>query len=200
MHRLPFWQVLYKHRFVQAPCLHHQPAHTVPVHRAAKFLFGYRKSCLHITPMLHHSFGGHQPVNELYGKNRKRFPCTEKRMNMLLTLEPLIYFESMTNGKRILKNDYFRRRSSDTVSLWRPFARREASTLRPLADSIRLRKPCTDLRLRREGWYVRFITYCFKYPFLQGSAKVGENLTRTKLYTGNQQKISAACLAVKNTL
>ena len=36
---------------------------------------------------------------------------------------------------------YFRRRSSDTLSLWRPLARREASTLRPLAVCIRLRKP-----------------------------------------------------------
>jgi hypothetical protein len=59
------------------------------------------------------------------------------------------------------KSDYLRRRSSDTVSLWRPLVRREANTLRPLALSIRLRNPWTDLRRRRLGWYVRFILLYF---------------------------------------
>jgi hypothetical protein len=44
-------------------------------------------------------------VNEPYRKNRKRFPFKEKRVNMLLSLEPLIYSESITNGEKILKSD-----------------------------------------------------------------------------------------------
>ena len=46
---------------------------------------------------------------------------------------------------------YFNFLSSETVSFLRPFLRRLASTLRPLAVSIRLRKPCTVLRRRRCG-------------------------------------------------
>ena len=55
-------------------------------------------------------------------------------------------------------------RSSEIVSLWRPFARRLANTLRPLASCIRLRKPCVVFLRRFEGWYVRFfpgIVCCF---------------------------------------
>ena len=84
--------------------------------------------------------------------------------------------------RKVLKV-YLRRRSSDTVSLWRPLARREANTLRPLADSIRLRNPCTDLRLRRCGWYVRFILLCF--ALFQGSAKVIENVEANKIIQKN---------------
>lgn len=47
--------------------------------------------------------------------------------------------------------------SSDTVSFLRPLARRAASTRRPLAVDMRLRKPCLLRRLRTEGWYVLFI-------------------------------------------
>jgi hypothetical protein len=46
---------------------------------------------------------------------------------------------------------YFKRFSSDTVSLWRPFARRDANTRRPFLVLIRLRNPCLLARLRREG-------------------------------------------------
>jgi len=52
---------------------------------------------------------------------------------------------------------YFSLLSSETVSFLRPFARRLANTLRPLAVCIRLRKPCTVLRRRLWGWNVRFI-------------------------------------------
>ena len=38
-------------------------------------------------------------VYDTYGKNRKRFPVKEKRVNMLLSFEPLINLESITNGK-----------------------------------------------------------------------------------------------------
>jgi len=42
-------------------------------------------------------------VHEAYRKNRKRFPETEKRVNMLLALEPLISLKSMTDGEMFLK-------------------------------------------------------------------------------------------------
>ena len=42
-------------------------------------------------------------------------------------------------------------RSTDTVSLWRPLARRLASTLRPFLELIRERNPCLFLRFLREG-------------------------------------------------
>ena len=43
------------------------------------------------------------------------------------------------------------RRSELTVNFLRPFARRELKTLRPLAEDMRLRKPCLFRRLRTEG-------------------------------------------------
>ena len=58
---------------------------------------------------------------------------------------------------------YFKDFSLETVNFLRPFARRLASTLRPLALCIRLRKPWTDLRRRVCGWNVRFIFFNFKY-------------------------------------
>src|SRR6185312_9267308 len=56
--------------------------------------------------------------------------------------------------------------SSETVSLWRPFFLRLANTLRPLAVDMRSLKPCTLLRRRLCGWYVRFfpgILFCFSF-------------------------------------
>lgn len=54
--------------------------------------------------------------------------------------------------KYIFGEDYFLQlRSSETVSFLRPFFLRAASTLRPLAVAILLRKPCLFLRLRNEG-------------------------------------------------
>ena len=43
------------------------------------------------------------------------------------------------------------RRSELTLNFLRPFARRELKTLRPLAEDMRLRKPCLFRRLRTEG-------------------------------------------------
>ncbi len=43
------------------------------------------------------------------------------------------------------------RRSELTLNFLRPFARREFKTLRPLAEDMRLRKPCLFRRLRAEG-------------------------------------------------
>ena len=47
--------------------------------------------------------------------------------------------------------------TAQAASLWRPLARRLASTLRPATEDMRARKPCRLLRLRLLGWKVRFI-------------------------------------------
>ena len=99
---------------VEPPRLGSEPTDAVPVNGAAKFLFGYGKAHLYRRCLCIGPWQG--VVYEPYGKNRKRFPGEEKRMNMLLSLEPLIYPESITNGKKDLKY-YLRRLSSDTVSL-----------------------------------------------------------------------------------
>lgn len=108
---------------MQPPGLEHKAAHTVPVHGTPEFFLGYgkpylqrrgaycRQGCGRGMPA-----GRYQLINDSYGENRKRFPGKEKRVNMLLSLEPLIYFESITNGEGVLAN-YLRRRSSETVSL-----------------------------------------------------------------------------------
>jgi hypothetical protein len=98
-----------KYILMQPPRLSHEPADAVPVHRAAEFLFGYGKP-------RHHRGGVFRRtrvkgVYEPYRKNRKRFPGMEKRMNMLLALEPLIYFERITNGvnfKRLFQAAFVR--------------------------------------------------------------------------------------------
>ena len=82
------------------PCFHHQAADAVAVHRAAKFFLGYRKTSLHRTAGI--GGAGYAEVDEAYRKNRIRLSCPEKRINMLLSLEPLIYLESITNGADIL--------------------------------------------------------------------------------------------------
>jgi hypothetical protein len=52
----------------------------------------------------------------------------------------------------LISGDYFlQERSSDTVNFLRPFLRRAANTLRPLAELIRFLNPCLFLRLRNEG-------------------------------------------------
>jgi hypothetical protein len=56
--------------------------------------------------------------------------------------------------------------SSDTVSLFLPFARRAANTLLPFGVAIRSRKPCLFFLFLFEGWNVLFIALCF-YIFLQ---------------------------------
>ena len=66
--------------------------------------------------------------------------------------------------------------SSETVSLWRPLARRRASTWRPLAVDIRSRKPCLFFRFRFDGWYVLFMIYnALKPLFPNELAKIGES-------------------------
>ena len=61
----------------------------------------------------------------------------------------LIYFNPVSLKKPLIY--FLSPRSLETVSLWRPFFLRLAKTLRPLALSIRLRKPCTDFLRRLWG-------------------------------------------------
>lgn len=87
-----------------APRFHHLAPHTVAVNRAGKLPLGNGKADLQIACTVSVFRSCRESTEEqLYRKNRKRFPGMEKRMNMLLALEPLIYFESMTNGKIILR-------------------------------------------------------------------------------------------------
>ena len=57
--------------------------------------------------------------------------------------------------------DYLFAFSEETVSFERPLLRRAASTRRPLAVAIRVRKPCLFFLLRVEGWKVLFIFVVF---------------------------------------
>ena len=70
------------------------------VNRMFKLFFRYRKASFNRAIITAHA--GHFKINELYRKNRIRFPNLEKRINMLLFFEPLIYFESITNGYCVL--------------------------------------------------------------------------------------------------
>ena len=108
-------QCLQKSGFVVPPGLCHQAAHPVAVYRAFEFFLGHRETYLEFFSRLASIFSTipHSLLCLLFaliyglvydpeGKNRKRFPFTEKRINMLLSFEPLIYLESMTNGVRVL--------------------------------------------------------------------------------------------------
>lgn len=57
--------------------------------------------------------------------------------------------------------------SSETVSFFLPFLRREANTLRPLADAILSRNPCLFFLFLFEGWNVRFMIINV-YPKIKG--------------------------------
>ena len=88
--------------FVQAPALPHQAADTIALYSLFKLFFGDGKT----NPCRSYILApGNELVYEPDRKNRKRFPVTEKRINMLLTLEPLVCFESMTNGEIVLKSE-----------------------------------------------------------------------------------------------
>ena len=99
MHLLVWGHGLIEGMLIEPPGFHHQPADAVTMYRTAELLLGHRKTGLHRRGFFIGT--GHDNVNEPYGKNRKRFPGEEKRMNMLLSLEPLIYSESITNGEKI---------------------------------------------------------------------------------------------------
>lgn len=80
---------------VQAPGFPQQAFYPVALHSLAKLLFGHRKAYPDGGRL---GTTGQHMINKLYRKNRKRFPGVEKRINMLLSLEPLVCFESITNG------------------------------------------------------------------------------------------------------
>lgn len=86
--------------FIEAPAFPHQAANTVTFYRFFKLLFGNGKTHPGRSYIL---TARNKLIYEPDRKNRKRFPITEKRINMLLALEPLVCFESMTNGEIVLK-------------------------------------------------------------------------------------------------
>jgi len=86
--------------FMKTPCFPHQPHNAMPVYGAAEFLFGNRKTYPHGRKL---GATLYNIIDKLSRKNRKRFPGMEKRINMLLALQPLVCSESITNGKMILK-------------------------------------------------------------------------------------------------
>ena len=84
---------------------------------------------------------------------------------------------------------YFRGDSSETDSLWRPFLRRLARTLRPLAVCMRLRKPWTVLRRRVCGWNVRFIFNFFSLlTQLENAAPVEKQAANSIITTGHHAR------------
>lgn len=101
--------------------------------------------------------------------------CSMRLRLFSFSLRPNVYRCLVFNiAKKSLQNYFWRRKydicplgysfvyflstlSLETVNFLRPFLRRADNTLRPLALAMRSRKPCTDLRRRLWGWYVRFL-------------------------------------------
>jgi hypothetical protein len=65
-----------------------------------EFPLGYRESRANGGYLLFQPWN--RKPNELQRKKRTRFSGTEKRVDMLLFLEPLIYTEGITNGLGVL--------------------------------------------------------------------------------------------------
>jgi hypothetical protein len=82
--------------FVEPPGLPDQSFDPVAVDGLTELLLGYREACADRGRFALATFA--DEVDEPEGENRIRFPGTEKRINMLLSLKPLVCFESMTNG------------------------------------------------------------------------------------------------------
>lgn len=85
-----------KQVLVKSPGFPQQAFYPVAIYSVAKFLFGHGKAYpdrgwLGTTRQY--------IVDNPYRKNRKRFSGVEKRINMLLSLEPLVCFESIANGQ-----------------------------------------------------------------------------------------------------
>lgn len=99
MELLPFRYGRVEQVLVQPPAFGHQPADAVAFYAQSPFLFGYGKA----NPCRRGLTGAARQgmINDLDRKNRKRFPVTEKRINMLLALKPLVCFESITNGANV---------------------------------------------------------------------------------------------------
>ncbi|KKY62283.1 hypothetical protein Tanf_02615 [Tannerella forsythia] len=81
------------------------------------------------------------------GKSRQKRAYAQKKKVKVSSRKLL---PSLVNAfKRIVYQNFGY--SSDTVSLFRPLARREANTRRPLAVDILRRNPCLFFLLRFEG-------------------------------------------------
>lgn len=99
---------------------------------------------------------------------------------------------------------YFPGFVSLTVRFLRPLERRRASTRRPFLVAIRERKPCLLARLRRLGWYVRFMMLglvCPGQDLQVGMGGVSRSVTRTSPgHVGSRQTpgpcMVFGCLAV----
>ena len=83
----------------------------------------------------------------------------KKRRNAVITGSCLSMFSCCSRRAQTLCLG-----SSETDSFLRPFSRRRASTLRPLAVDIRSRNPCLFFLLRFEGWNVLFISQLLNFP------------------------------------
>ena len=66
----------------------------------------------------------------------------------------------------VAMRNYFPLYSSETVNFLRPFARRDANTLRPFALAILSRNPCLFFLFLLEGWNVLFIVYSSFYCYI----------------------------------
>jgi hypothetical protein len=104
--------------------------------------------------------------------SRSVFPSVYRCFcSTLLIKKPSNYFEGVNMILQLLLQHagiyyFLSTLSLETVNFLRPFLRRLASTLRPLAVAMRSRNPCTDLRRRLWGWYVRFLFAIFyNFPF-----------------------------------
>lgn len=84
-----------KQVFIKSPRFPQQAFYPVAVYSVAKFLFGHGKAYPDRGRL---GTTRQYIVDNPYWKNRKRFSGVEKRINMLLSLEPLVCFESITNG------------------------------------------------------------------------------------------------------
>lgn len=74
---------------IQPPCFAQQAQHAVAVYRFSKLLFGHGKAGLYRRSP---GIARNGTVDEPYREKRKRFPFPEKRINMLLALQPLVCF------------------------------------------------------------------------------------------------------------
>jgi len=94
------WDELVEFVLVEAPCFAEDALYAVAANGEAELLFGYGEA--------HPCRGNlaeawYRAVDEPDRKNRKRFPGMEKRINILLSLEPLVCLEGITNGKKDLE-------------------------------------------------------------------------------------------------
>ena len=91
------------------------------------------------------------PVGKGRQDQRAVRPALASAPNLREVLRP---FQALVSGHRALNAGW--RHEAHTVSLWRPLNMRRRRTFRPPRVLILALKPCTRLRRRLRGWYVRF--------------------------------------------